>query len=176
MSSFLVVPVDDRTAGEIRRTRMAPAYGHPAHSEVATGRGPCRVCLRRFRPDAGERRLLVTHDSFRGVEPFPQPGPIFIHEDPCAPYRACDRFPVELVDEGLTFHGYGEGAEPIATLRTSPPQAGESDEDRVREAEDTIRRLLEKPSVRYVQVRSTAAGCFLFHVDRAEAPYRAGSG
>ena len=90
-----VVPLPSPIADEARRTGRSPGYGHPAHVELATGYGPCRQCLRRFR--AGEeRRLLFTFDAFAGLSTYPQPGPIFIHEEPCAPWDAPGAFPDEL--------------------------------------------------------------------------------
>ena len=53
---------------------------------LATGFGPCRVCLRTFR-EGKELRTLFTDDSYAGVAEFPQPGPLDIHTDSCDRYE-----------------------------------------------------------------------------------------
>ena len=48
---YIVRSVPQEIADEVRRTRRAPGYGHPAHLETARGTGPCRCCLRQFVPE-----------------------------------------------------------------------------------------------------------------------------
>ena len=74
MQSYRVVAVGDRIANAVRKTRLSPGYGHPAHAEVATGYGPCRQCLKTFAVGS-ERRILFTYDPFYGKEKLPLPGP-----------------------------------------------------------------------------------------------------
>ena len=57
---FIVRGVPQQIADEVRRTQRAPGYGHPAHSEIARGTGPCRCCLRPF-VTGRESRLLFTY-------------------------------------------------------------------------------------------------------------------
>lgn len=45
---YRVVSIPPALAQEVRATGKSPQYGHPAHSEVAKGYGPCRQCLRKF--------------------------------------------------------------------------------------------------------------------------------
>ena len=85
MQSYRVVALGDRTADIVRKTRLSPGYGHPAHAEVATGYGPCRQCLRTFSVGS-DRRILFTYDPFFGREKLPLPGPVFIHEEYCERY------------------------------------------------------------------------------------------
>ena len=108
MHGYRVVPVDPAFAAEVRRTGLAPGYGHPAHAELATGYGPCRICLDTF--VAGEeRRILVTYDPFAGREPYPLPSPIYIHEHACTAYAETARFPEALRFIPLTLNGYAHG-------------------------------------------------------------------
>ena len=157
MHGYRVVPVDPAFAAEVRRTGLAPGYGHPAHAELATGYGPCRSCLRPF--VAGEeRRILVTYDPFAGREPYPLPSPIYIHERACEPYAETTRFPDALRFIPLTLNGYAHGRQLLGQVRI---EGGE--------LEAVIDRLFDDPRIDYVHVRNTEAGCFIAHLDRADA-------
>lgn len=157
MHGYRVVPIDPIFAAEVRQTGLAPGYGHPAHAELATGYGPCRTCLRPFVADE-ERRILVTYDPFAGREPFPLPGPIYIHERTCAAYAEADRFPEALRFIPLTLNGYAHGRRLLGQVRI---EDGELDE--------AVDRLFGDPRIDYVHVRNTEAGCFIAHLDRADA-------
>jgi hypothetical protein len=157
MTGYRVVPIADEVADEVRRTLRSPGYGHPAHREVADGHGPCRSCLRTFRP-TGEERLLFTHDAFAGVESYPLPGPVFVHADACEPYARTDRFPAELRDKSLALHAYRHGRVPV---REGQAHGGDPDPDVL------LSKLFADPDVDYVQVHSLQAGCFVCHVARA---------
>lgn len=162
MQRFRTIAIPTATAQAVRATLRSPGYGHPAHAETAAGYGPCRHCLRTFRVGA-ERRILFTLDPFHGEEPFPLPGPVFIHEAACARFPEEGGFPEELKAHPLTLCGYARGRE----LR---------EEVRVRgaEVEPEVARLLARPDVDYVHVRDTAAGCYDFRIERAGEPARSG--
>ncbi|MCA1678981.1 MAG: DUF1203 domain-containing protein [Actinobacteria bacterium] len=148
-ADFQVITIDEDFADEVRRERADPEYRHPAHAELADDPAPCRVCLRSFVPGT-ERRLLLTYNPFRDSEPLPLPGPVFIHEDSCEPYRDA-AFPTALRDSWLTFDGYGKNRTLVSEVRTQAPD----------EIESVLEELAGEPSVDYVHVRSTRAGCFL---------------
>jgi hypothetical protein len=156
--NYRVTPIDERLAREVRTTLRAPDYEHPAHvEEIATGYGPCRLCLEKFTVGA-DARILFTYDPFRGVEPFPLPSPIYIHERESTPYDETSGFPPGQADLPLTFNAYGPGREVVTQERVRS-------QDAVR---PTIERLLGRPSVKYVHVRNTEAGCFICSVTRSE--------
>ena len=139
------------------RTRLAsPQYGHPAHVEVAKGYGPCRSCLGTF-AEGREERLLFTYDPFAGLDPYPSPGPVFIHNEDCPRYEE-DVFPDGLRHLPLTFEGYGEDRWIVAREWAAN---GEIDCG-------AIERLLARPEVRYLHVRNSKAGCFIALIERAE--------
>ena len=48
MPAYNVVAIPTALANAVRRTHSSPGFGHPVHTEVATGHGPCRHCLRTF--------------------------------------------------------------------------------------------------------------------------------
>ncbi|HXG70076.1 MAG TPA: DUF1203 domain-containing protein [Gemmatimonadaceae bacterium] len=102
------VAIPTAVADTVRTTARSPRYGHPAHTETATGYGPCRHCLRYF-VVGREQRILFTYDPFAGIEPLPLPGPIFIHAESCARYDERGGFPVDLCAHPLTLAGYSAG-------------------------------------------------------------------
>ena len=155
---YRVVPVGADVARHVRKTREAPGYGHPAHLDLATGYGPCRVCLEPLKVHEDEC-LLFTYDPFAGREPFPLPSPIYIHASACAPYAGTGRFPDGLRFIPLTFNAYAQGARLAGQVRIE-----DGYDDRVEEA---VGHLLGDPSVDYVHVRNTAAGCFIVQLDHA---------
>jgi hypothetical protein len=135
MSEYRVVAISNELARRVRASRRAPGYGHPVYSEIATGYGPCRLCLRDFAVGA-DRRLLFTLDPFHGLEAFPLPGPVFIHETECARHPEQSGFPADLRSHDLTLAAYARG------------------------------RLLAREDVDYLHVRDRQAGCYDLRIER----------
>jgi hypothetical protein len=154
MQPFRVVAISNEIAESVRATQRAPVYGHPVHAEVASGYGPCRLCLRAFEIGA-ERRLLFTYDCFTRQEDLPLPGPVFIHEVPCRRYPEEGGFPADARLHPLTLNAYGRGRRLLA-------------QEYVRDgaAEPVIARLFALSGVDYIHVRDTQAGCFDFALER----------
>lgn len=157
MTSFRVVAIDTSIAESVRSTLRSPGYGHPAHTEIATGYGPCRHCLRTFRVGA-EPRILFTYDPFEGVEALPLPGPVFVHAEACERYPEDGGFPGDLRPHALTLNAYARGRK----LRAQEYVADGA-------VDAALERLLARPEIDYVHVRDTAAGCYDLHVERASA-------
>ena len=154
MQPIRVIAIPSRTADLVRKTLRSPGYGHPAHTELATGYGPCRHCLRDFRIGE-EHRILFTYDAFYGVESLPLPGPVFIHAEHCDRYDEAAGFPEEARSHRLTINAYGE----------SRALLGEEfiDDGKI---EPVIDALFSRMEVRYVHVRDTEAGCYDFRIER----------
>lgn len=152
VSRFAVAGLPQDVATYVREHGSDPVWGHPARTELATGYGPCRLCLRTFQ-EGRELRMLFTHDSYSGVAAFPLPGPVYIHADECARYDG-EGFPPDLRPLALTFEAVAEGPRVVALERTH----GEG-------VEDAIARLLDLPEVDYLNVRNTEAGCFVARID-----------
>ena len=150
---FSVVAIPTVTANAVRATGRAPGYGHPAHTELATGFGPCRHCLKIFRVGQ-EERILFTWDAFSGLESIPLPGPVFIHAEPCERYPEEAGYPAELKAYPVLMSAFAKGQTLVAREMV---EAGA-------EPEAAIRRLLSLPGTRYIEVRNPVAGCFDFHV------------
>jgi hypothetical protein len=154
MNSFELVAIPTEVAETVRETGKAPGYGFPAHREVATGRAPCRHCLRLIRVQE-EELLLFTYDPFRELGEPPLPGPIYIHAEKCERYAVQTGFPEEYRGRLLTLAAYGSDRALLAERRL-----GGAGEDAAAE------ELFADPAVNYVHVRSTEAGCYLFRLER----------
>ena len=154
MPPYRAVAISEGLAAKVRATRRSPGYGHPVHSEVATGYGPCRLCLRDFTVGV-DRRLLFTLDPFHGLEPFPMPGPVFVHESECDRHPEHGGFPDDLRSHDLTLLAYAKGRR----LRAEQRVAG-------RDVDLALERLLGRADVDYLHVRDTPAGCYDLRVER----------
>ena len=154
MQSYRVVAVPDSISTSVRRTLRSPGYGHPTHTEVATGHGPCRQCLRNFAVGE-ERRILFTYDPFGEKENLPLPGPVFIHESECERYPEDGGFPADLLKWSLTLNAYASGRRLIAQRYVSNG-----------DTESEIERLLQNQEIAYIHVRDTRAGCYDFRIER----------
>lgn len=153
-SAFRTVPIATDVAETARRERRSPQYGHPAHTEKATGYGPCRLCLDTFRVGE-EDRLLFTYDPFAGLDSFPSPGPIFVHADGCSPFVASSGFPEPLRSLPLILEGYATGRWLVARERVLSG-----------EVESAVDRLFGHDAIAYVHVRNAEAGCYIARIER----------
>jgi hypothetical protein len=154
-AKFSIRAIPDEISSAARNNRKSPQYGHPAHVEIAGGTGPCRQCLRTF--DVGkENRILFTYNPFDGLDPYPSPGPIFIHEAACVTYSPQNKFPDGLRSLPLVFEGYGRDRWIAASEKVNDGAA-----------EPAIARLFDRPEVGYIHVRHGEAGCFIAQIDRA---------
>jgi hypothetical protein len=149
-----VVAIGDRIADAVRNTLLSPGYGHPAHTEVAAGYGPCRQCLRTFSVGK-DRRILFTYDSFRGKEELPLPGPVFIHENQCERYPEDGGFPPDMLSHRLTLNAYARGRRLVGQSYVSNGLI-----------EPELQRLLGQRDVAYIHVRDTDAGCYDFCIEK----------
>lgn len=155
MSATLrTIPIPAGVATAARDSRRSPQYGHPAHVETAKGYGPCRLCLDTFRVGE-EERLLFTYDPFAGIEPLPDPGPIFIHADGCAPFDAPSGFPEALRALPLVLDGYAPGAWVVARERVTGGNV-----------EGAADRIFIHAAVTHIHVRNAEAGCYIARLER----------
>lgn len=151
---FTVRGIPQDVADEVRRTRRAPGYGHPAHLEVARGTGPCRCCLRPFVVDVDER-LLFTYRPRGDESSLMAPGPIFIHATHCEAWAGAG-FPPGLRALPLAFEARADQSRVLTLTRA----AGVA-------AEPEIERLLERGDTGWLHLRHAEAGCFIARAERA---------
>jgi hypothetical protein len=154
-AQFSIHAIPEEISRAARSTLKSPQYGHPTHVELAGGAGPCRQCLRTFEVGK-ERRILFTYNPFDGLDPYPSPGPIFVHEKVCATYSSPGKFPPTLRQLPLVLEGYGRDRWIVSREKV---------EDGAAEA--AITRVFDEPTVEYIHVRHGQAGCFIAHVARA---------
>jgi hypothetical protein len=153
--NFQLIPIPDRVAREVRESLKSPQYGHPAHVETATGYGPCRSCLRTF-VEGQERRILFTYNPFDGLESYPSPGPIFIHEQACVPFAPGDEFDVVLRKLPLVLKAFGENRWLIAEERFADGMM-----------EERVEQMFGNAAVNYIHLRNGEAGCFIARIERS---------
>jgi Protein of unknown function (DUF1203) len=151
---FNVRGVPQEIADEVRRTRLSPGYGHPAHLEVATGTGPCRCCLRTFAPGV-DRRLLFTYRPQGHGRSLNAPGPVFIHADHCEAYTG-EGFPEGLRGLPLAFEARIAGSRVNGlSANTGVP------------AETQIQRMFTSGGAEWLHLRHAEAGCFIACIEAA---------
>ncbi len=153
MAPYRIQGIPRAIAAAARDSMKSPQYGHPAHAEMATGYGPCRLCLETFRVGA-EERLLFTYQPFTDPAAVPAPGPVFIHRGQCQRYEG-SALPEALRALPLVLDGYGASGEPLVQRRV-----GTAPFERVLEA------VFESTDVRYAHLRNAEAGCFIARIDR----------
>ena len=148
MSRYRYTGIPAALAAQARQTLTSPQYGHPAHREVATGTGPCRLCLRTFRVGEDER-LLFTYQPFVEAAALPSPGPIFVHAEPCTRYDGLE-LPPDFRSLPIVVEGFRSGGGLVVQTRVSTEPA-----------ESVVERVFAAPEVAYVHLRNGEAGCFI---------------
>jgi hypothetical protein len=104
-----------------------------------------------------EDRLLFTYNPFAGLDPYPSPGPIFVHAAGCRPFDAPSGFPEDLRALPLTLEGYGAGRWLVARERVT---AGDVD--------GAAARIFANRAVDYIHVRNSEAGCYIARLERLD--------
>ena len=151
---YKVIPIPSEIAGEVRETLVSPQYRSLAASvSVANGYGPCRSCLQVF-DQGNDRRIYLTYNSFDGLSPLPDPGPIFIHENQCERFDR-DGFPPDLLDLPVYLEAFADNSQIVS--RTS------MDSETV---DSQIVKLFENDDVKFINLRNAEAGCFMARVER----------
>lgn len=157
MHRYRIQGIPESIATAARATMRSPQYGHPAYVEVATGYGPCRLCLQTFAVGA-DQRLLFTYQPFSDSEALPAPGPVFIHREPCGRYDAAV-LPETLRPLPLVIEGYGAGGALLVQRRVGTASF-----------EPVLNEVLSRPGTQYAHLRNAEAGCFIARIDRDFPP------
>lgn len=155
MPPYRIIAIPTDTISLVRTSQRAPRYGHPTHTEIATGYGPCRHCLRTFRVGE-ERRILFTYDPFTQLEQVPLPGPVFVHEADCPLYPEQAGYPEDMKPYPALLNAYAKGQRLLERVLVP----ADADKDAA------LTHLFERPDVDYVEVRDQTAGCYDFRADR----------
>lgn len=158
MKNFKIVPLSLDYANRIRET-LIDDFGHEVRTQVASGRGPCRVSLKPFEVGKDER-LLLSHSPFEIDNAFNQPGPIFIHKKDVTPYEDVYNFPPEIKANKESF--------PLSLIGYSKDQqmnltqmVGNRDVDQL------IGEIFDQhPEVEYLHARNAKACCYICKIER----------
>ena len=153
MGSYRIQGIPDSIATAAKESMKSPQYGHPVHSETATGYGPCRLCLQTFQIGRDER-LLFTYQPFTDPDALPAPGPVFIHRERCERYDG-PQLPEALRPLPLALEGYGAMGVLLVQRRVGTAQF-----------EAALDSMFEPREVQYVHLRNAEAGCFIARIDR----------
>jgi Protein of unknown function (DUF1203) len=133
------------------------AYGSPAEIAVSDGDGvPCRHCLH---PVAkGLRYLTLAFRPFKGLNPYTETGPIFLHANPCVAAEPSSSLPAILDSPEYIVRGYNADERIIYGTGAVTPR------DSIRTRAET---LFTDPTVAFVDVRSARNNCFQCRIVRA---------
>jgi len=153
MRSYRIHGIPDSIATAARESMKSPQYGHPVHAEMATGYGPCRLCLLTFQVGTDER-LLFTYQPFTDPAAVPAPARVFIPRALGARHDGPE-LPEALRPLPLILEGYGANGGLLVQRRvgTSPFEA-------------VLAGVLDRAEVQYAHLRNAEAGCFIARIDR----------
>jgi Protein of unknown function (DUF1203) len=152
-SEFCIVPLSTEIAENARRAADSGAADHAVIiADSATGY-PCRHCLRWAQP--GERVILFPYKSIPPGHPYSETGPIFVHAEPCEPYRTTGDYPADFRN-GRAFRAYDAEYNMI-----------DAEVPNGNEPEEVIEHLFQNPKTEFVDARSVTRGCFTFRILRA---------
>jgi hypothetical protein len=152
--SYRIVAIPDEVANEVRQTLISPQYKSlAANVSVANGYGPCRSCLQVF-DQGNDRRIYLTYNSFDGLSPLPDPGPIFIHENECARFDR-EGFPPDILELPVFLEAFADESRLVERVAMNREQVNLQ-----------IDKLFTNGKVRFVNLRNAEAGCFIARVER----------
>jgi hypothetical protein len=153
-NSLRVHAIDPARLDVVRNTG-ADGHGNRLRPFAATGQGePLRCCLRYAEP--GEQITLISYAPFEHPSVWTEVGPVYIHAARCAGYTPTGPLPEQLA----------AGPRVLRTYRADDTMNYEHNTVVIDEAdlEPIIERLLSKPDVTTVHVRTLAPQCFLYAV------------
>lgn len=153
------VPLPSDVVGHYRGGG-ADAYGNAPEALTSDGSGlPCRHCLTDIA--AGDGVLLVAHRPFPVAHAYAETGPVFLHAAACDAHAGDDALPPILqARESVVLRGYS------ADHRIVDGTGGIVRTD---DLSDHAHRLLSRPLIDYLHVRSASNTCFQCVVVRAVA-------
>jgi Protein of unknown function (DUF1203) len=157
MSGFRCVPIDTATAERFRATGIDDR-GNPFQRRIAMGgSAPCRHCLR----DAaeGDALLLGSYDLPHPQGTYWTPSPIFLHAEPCPRFVADDILPPVLHVGGRLVSIRSYDAEENCLYDLGEVVEGT-------DAEAPLRRAVDDPRTRFINIHTAKPGCMLCRVER----------
>lgn len=136
------------------------ANGQKPERHISDGDGvPCRHCQRDVGKD--EPYLILNYRPFPALQPYAETGPIFIHAEPCERYAATKEAPDMFFKNGRRYLIKGYYANDRIAYGTGTIVAPE-------DMEQAAAKILERPDIAYVHVRSALNNCYQLRIERAE--------
>ncbi len=134
------------------------ANGQAPERHVSDGPGvPCRHCLTEVAE--GEDFLILAHRPFRAPQPYAEVGPIFLHAGDCRRHEAGAEVPAMIRGwEQILMRGYGQDDRIVYGTGQVIATAGIA---------EAAAKLLERPEVAYIHLRSASNNCYQCRIDRA---------
>jgi len=134
----------------------ADAYGQPPERALSDGDGiPCRHCLRPVA--AGQGYLILAYRPFAALQPYAETGPIFLCADPCDPWLGTGLPPAQRLSPDYLLKAYDARERIIYGTGRTVPQA---------EVLGYAATLLDRPEVRFVDLRSARNNCWQARITR----------
>lgn len=148
------------STSEVRHFQSGGADAYDLKPERRTSDGdgvPCRHCLRDVA--AGEDYLVLAYRPFPALQPYAETGPIFLHAEACGRAADASAIPPMLAKrKAHLIKGYG--ADDRIVYGTGQIVASN-------ELKDEASKVLQRPDVAYVHVRSSVNNCYTCRIDRA---------
>ena len=152
---FKVVAIPENISSEVRQTMVSPQYKSlAANASIANGYGPCRSCLQVF-DQGNDRRIYLTYNSFDGLSPLPDPGPIFIHEHECSRYSG-EGVPSDILDLPVYLEAFADESRLVERVAMNG-----------KNVDSQMAEIFSDEHVRFINLRNAEAGCFIARVERA---------
>lgn len=156
--NFYYLPISQTLVDKIRNN-MQDDFGHKVEASIAgeTGYGPCRCCLKQFRP--GEKRLLFSYAPVGADHPYNEVGPVYIHEN-CLAYKETNKFPEEVKNGRLpirlVLRCYNEQRRMVLAVFIKDNN----------EVESIIAGMFNDPQTAFIHIRNATYQCFIAEVRR----------
>ena len=103
--------------------------------------------------------LVLAWRPFPSPQPYAELGPIFLHAEPCARWDGAGVPAMFLGWERLLIRGYGHDDRIVYGTGQVVPTA---------ELTDAAERVLARPEVAYLHVRSASNNCYQCRIERAD--------
>lgn len=157
MTSLRYVALDSDTVQALQ-TGAPDANGQAPESQVSDGGGnPCRHCLTDIAE--GAPFLVLAHRPFPAAQPYAEVGPIFLHAEDCPRYDETAGAPAMFAErEAVLIRGYGNDHRIVY---------GSGQVVATEEIEASAKKLLQRPEIAYLHLRSASNNCYQCRIERA---------
>lgn len=142
----------------IHRTGL-DSYGDPVerHPRAEASGMPCRHCL--CHVAEGQPYLTLAHRPYQTRNPFSETGPIFLCAEKCRRAEPAPVPPAMLQADAYILRGYSAAERIVYGTGAVTPRS---------QLVDYAARLLARPDIAFVDLRSASNNCFLCRIHRAD--------